>query len=97
MPETPGWQTETSFDLLEYSYIEQRNFSVLMLLEQRIRDYLNEGVQGIDHEVFARNQQFYRDPDKEQLRGYHLVYRDPTGLVFVRDDLWKRYMLSAPK
>lgn len=96
MPDTAGWQTETAFDLLEYSYIEQRNFAVLMLLEQRIRDYLNEGVQGIDPEVFARNQQFYRDADTEQLRGYHLVYRDPTGLVYVRDDLWSRYMRSAP-
>ena len=91
MPETAGWQIETNFELLEHSYIEQRNFAVLLLLEQRIRDYLNEGVQGIDPVAFERNQQFYRDADTGNLRGYHLVYRNATGLIYVRDDLWQRY------
>jgi hypothetical protein len=90
VPDTPGWQVETTYDLLEYGYIEQRNFGIVLLLEQRIRDYLNEGVTGIDPQVFARNQQFYRDADQDTLRGYHLLYRDATGLVYVRDDLWEQ-------
>lgn len=96
MPETQGWQAETSFDLLEYSYIEGRNFGVLLLLEQRIRDYLNDGVQGVDPQVFERNQQFYRDADMENVRGYHLLYRNPLGLIFVRNDLWQQYFDPKP-
>jgi hypothetical protein len=84
-PPTPGWTVETTTDLLEYGYIQQKNFDVLLLLEQRIRDYLLPGVQGIDPATFARNQQFYRDADTGQVTGYHLLYRDKVGLIYVRD------------
>jgi len=91
MPGTPGWVTETNFDLLEYGYIQEHNFDVLLLTEQRIRDYLNPDVKGIDPELFARNQQFYRDADNEMISGYHLVYRDSFGLVYVRNDLYQHF------
>jgi hypothetical protein len=90
-PETPGWMIETTYELLEYGYIQEKNFDILLLLEQRIRDYLNPDVTGIDPEVFARNQQFYRDAEKGTISGYHLIYRNDTGLVFVRDDLDQEY------
>ena len=86
-----GWTTETNYDLLEYGYIQQGNFDVLLLLEQRIRDYLNPNVTGIDPALFALNQQFYRDADNETIKGFHLVYRNPVGLVYVRDDLYQQY------
>ncbi len=91
VPEMPGWKTETNYDLLEYGYIQQGNFDVLLLLEQRIRDYLNPNVTGIDPALFALNQQFYRDADNETIKGFHLVYRNPVGLVYVRDDLYQQY------
>lgn len=91
VPETSGWKMETNYDLLEYNYIQQANFDVLLLLEQRIRDYLNPNVTGIDPALFARNQQFYRDAENETIKGYHLVYRDSVGLVYVRDNLYQKY------
>jgi hypothetical protein len=91
VPETTGWTTETTYDLLEYSYIQENNFDILLLLEQRIRDYLNPDVTGIDPYVFARNQQFYRDAENETISGYHLVYRNDVGLVYVREDLYQNY------
>jgi len=91
VPGKPGWQTETNFDLLEYDYIQQNHFDVLLLLEQRIRDYLNPNVTGIDPALFARNQQFYRDADNGTITGYHLVYRDSFGLIYVHDDLYQEY------
>ena len=91
VPETTGWTTQTSYDLLEYSYIQENNFDILLLLEQRIRDYLNPNVTGIDPDVFARNQQFYRDAENETISGYHLVYRNNLGLVYVREDLYQNY------
>jgi len=91
LPDTPGWKTETSYDLLEYGYIQQRNFGVLLLLDQRIRDYLNPNATGIDPQLFVRNQQFYRDADNAAISGYRLVYRNEVGLVYVRQDLYQQY------
>jgi hypothetical protein len=91
VPGKPGWHTDTNFDLLEYGYIQQNHFDVLLLLEQRILDYLNPNVTGIDPALFARNQQFYRDADNQTITGYHLVYRDSFGLIFVRDELYQKY------
>jgi len=90
-PETIGWTTETTYELLEYGYIQENNYDILLLLEQRIRDYLNPKVTGTDPEVFARNQQFYRDAENGTIIGYHLVYRNDVGLVFVREDLYQKY------
>jgi len=94
VPGKPGWSTDTNFDLLEYGYIQQNHFDVLLLLEQRIRDYLNPKVTGIDPALFALNQQFYRDADNQTITGYHLVYRDSFGLIYVRDELYQKYYLK---
>jgi hypothetical protein len=91
VPGKSGWLTETTYDLLEYSYIQEKHFDVLVLLEQRIRDYLNPKVVGIDSALFARNQQFYRDADNATIAGYHLVYRDAFGLIYVRAELYQKY------
>jgi hypothetical protein len=95
MPDTQNWSTETNYELLEYDYIQRSNFDVLLLLEQRIRDYLNPEVEGVDPKTFARNQKFYRDADNAAIQGYHLIYRDPVGLIYVRDDLYQQYYGSA--
>ncbi len=91
LPDTPGWGIETNFELLDYAYLQEKNFDVLLLLQQRIRDYLNPDVTGIDPAHFALNQQFYRDADQGAIHGYRLVYRNSVGLVYVRDDLFQRY------
>lgn len=91
LPETPGWSQVTTFDLLEYNFIQQNQFGILLLLEQRIRDYLQPGMTGIDPELFKRNQQFYRDADNATVTGYHLLYRDPVGLIYVSDQLYQEY------
>jgi hypothetical protein len=91
VPGKAGWVTETNFDLLEYNYIHKKNFDVLLLQQQRIRDYLNPNAVGIDPALFARNQQFYRDADNATITGYHLIYRDKFGLIFVRDELYQKY------
>ena len=91
VPGNPGWKTDTNFDLLEYGYINNNKFDVLLLLEQRIKDYLNPNAVGIDPALFARNQQFYRDADNETITGYHMVYRDSFALIYVKDALFSKY------
>jgi hypothetical protein len=91
VPDTPGWTAETNYDLLDYNYIQQNNFDVLLLLEQRIRDYTNPNVKGIDPAQFALNQKFYRDAEQGTINGYHLVYRNSLGLVFARNEIYQKY------
>jgi hypothetical protein len=91
VPGKSGWVTETNFDLLEYGYIQKNQFDVLLLQEQRIRDYLNPEAVGIDPALFARNQQFYRDAADATIKGYHLVYQDSFGRIFVRDELYQQF------
>ncbi len=94
VPAKAGWVTDTNFDLLDYDYLQQNNFDVLVLLEQRIRDYLNPDVTGIDPETFALSQQFYGDAEIGLIKGYQLVFRDSFGLIFVRNDLYQKYYLK---
>jgi hypothetical protein len=77
--------------VLEYKYVQENHFDVLLLLKQRIRDYLNPDAVGIDTALFARNQQFYSDADNATIKGYHQVYGDSFGLVYVRDELYQKY------
>jgi hypothetical protein len=87
VPDTRQWQLETSYDLLSYDYVQEHNYDVLFLLQQRISDYLDPSASGIDPQQFANSQAFYTDANKGALQGYSLVFRNETGLVFVRNGI----------
>jgi hypothetical protein len=91
VPDTPGWTTATNYDLLDYNFIGQNHFAVLLLLQQRIYDYLNPNVTGIDPQQFKLSQVFYRDANQGKIEGYRLVYRSALGLVYVRSDLYDQF------
>jgi len=97
VPETDGWVTEAIFELLDYDYLQQRNFDVVMLMQQRINDYLNPEVVGIDSEAFTRSQVFYKDANNGNLKGYHLVFRNDFGLIFVKDELYEANYVPPQK
>ena len=86
VPGKADWSIENSFDLLTYDFIQSRNYDLLYLSHQRIRDYLQPSLTGIDPEAFARSQVFYRDADAGKIDGYKLLLRDGTALLFIRDD-----------
>ena len=86
LPDDNAWIKETSYGLLTYPYIQEKDFDVLLLQQQRILDYLQEGIQGIDPEQFELSQQFYRDANAGDLQGFDLIYRDETGLIFIKSD-----------
>lgn len=88
LPPHPHWTSTTTFDLLSYNYINENQFDVLLIMQQRIRDYLNPNAVGIDPAEFALSQQFYRDARDGSVRGYHLVFANDFGKVFVADDLY---------
>lgn len=84
LPDDNNWDKHTSYDLMTYDYVDEGNFDILLLQQQRIRDYLQEGLIGVDTDEFNHSQSFYRDADAGNIEGYNLVYRDSTGLVFER-------------
>lgn len=89
VPPLPNWRTESVFEVLNYPYIEGYGFDILLIMQQRVADYLNTSAVGIDPESFALGQEFYRDVRAGTVRGYQLVYQDHFGLAFVREDVWK--------
>jgi hypothetical protein len=91
VPSTPRWKTEAVFHLLDYDYISSRKFDVLMLMQQRLYDYLNPNAQGVDPEKLAQSRVFYRDAHEGTIEGYRLVFRNDFGLVYVKDDLFRQY------
>ncbi|HOE70407.1 MAG TPA: hypothetical protein PLE10_02160 [Brevefilum sp.] len=90
MPPKDNWATETSFELLDYDFIQSRNFDVLFLLQQRIRDYLNPNAVGVDPESFARSQAFYQDAKDGTIEGYYLIFAHETALLYLRQDVCQR-------
>ena len=86
VPDDNAWIKETSYDLLTYFFVQEKEFDVLLLQKQRIMDYLQEGIEGIDPKEFELSQQFYRDANEGNLKGYELIYRDETGLIFIKSD-----------
>lgn len=87
MPYMNPWSFETSYDLLDYDYIDKGGFDVLLLLQQRLSDYTNPNVQGIDEEDFPKNQLFYNDANTGSVTGYKLLYRNETGLIYINQNL----------
>ena len=91
VPQTPHWKTEAVFMPLNYDYIRSRDFDVVLVMQQRIYDYLNPSVEGINPEQFEKSRAFYQDAQSGNVAGYHLVFRNDFGLVFVRDDVYQEY------
>ncbi len=82
-PSNKNWSAGTNYDLLDYEYIEENDFTILMLSTQRIADYLNPNVVGVNPDKFAENQRFYRDAKEGEISGYHLLYSDQKALLFI--------------
>jgi hypothetical protein len=87
VPERAGWTLETTYDLLSYNYVDEADYDVLLLLNQRTADYINPATSGIDSQQYTNSLVFYTDANEGTLQGYQMVYRNDTGSIFVRDAL----------
>ena len=85
VPVTPGWESETSFDLLSYNYIQQKDYDILLLQQQRILDYLDPEMTGINPQEFENSRKFYGDAQNGKLEGYQLIFRNEAGLVYIKE------------
>ncbi len=94
-PQIDQWNSITTYDLLSYDYIQENNFDVLILMQERIRDYLNPMVIGINPTDFMQNQLFYRDAANNTILNYQLVFENDFGKIFVREDLFQEYFRES--
>jgi len=90
-PPPNGWKAEAVFKPLDYDYILSQDFDVVLLMQQRIYDYIDPSVEGIHPEEFALSRIFYQDANAGVINGYHLVFRNDFGLVFVKDELYQQF------
>jgi len=95
VPSRTDWYCESIFEMLDYAYLQEKWFDVILLRQQRILDYLNPGAIVLDAAKLAASQAFYRDAQKGKIQGYRLLYRDSYGLIFVRDRLYENYFQTA--
>jgi hypothetical protein len=93
-PTPEGWRMEAVFQPLDYDYITSRDFDVLLIMQQRIYDYIDPSTQGIDPEKFAQSRIFYQDANDGNIKGYSLLFRDHFGLVFVKDDVFQQHFVK---
>lgn len=94
LPENKNWLVHTSFDLLSYDFVEEKEFDVLLLLRQRINDYLNPNAIGINQQAFIESQRFYKAAKSGKINGYILLYQDELGLIFVSDFIHRTHFVE---
>jgi len=94
VPDDSPWVTFWEFQLLSYELFEQEDPAIILLMQQRIRDYLNPNVIGIDPKELETSRIFYRDADEGDIAGYCLAYRNDFGLAFIRDDLCQAHSIE---
>jgi len=91
-PNKSGWHVLTFWNS-SYSMLTSVNPDVLILWRQRIYDYTQQGAQenALDPVSFQDMYQFYMDASQDKLKGYHLVYQNSIGLMFVSNTLYQNF------
>lgn len=95
IPPRPDWYCESIFEMLDYAYLQEKWFDVILLRQQRIFDYLHPDAIVLDAAQLAASQAFYRDAQAGNIKGYRLLYRDAYGLIFVSDRLYENCFRPA--
>ncbi|HOE35217.1 MAG: hypothetical protein GX415_05055 [Chloroflexi bacterium] len=95
VPEFPGWELSTAYVPISYAQITEDGYDVLLLANQRVLDYLNPEVEGVDAALFAESQRFYRDVAEGKVQGFVLLNRNEAGAIFIRQDLCEEYYPEA--
>ncbi len=91
VPARTDWYCESIFEMLNYAYLKEKTFDVILLRQQRIYDYLNPRVVGLNADNLSASQTLYKDAQSGEITDYQLLYRDEYGLIFVRERLYQNH------
>lgn len=81
----------TAFEMLDYDYIEEHKFNILLLINQRVDDYLNPRAEGVNPDKLEVARIFYKDVRNKEIKGYTFLFEDGFGKVFIRDEDYEKY------
>jgi hypothetical protein len=91
LPKNQDWNVEAQFDLMDYDLLAEKRFDVLLIMQQRILDYLDPDSVGLNGEQFEKNKIFYKDARAGKIEGFKMLYKDEFGIVFISDTLYRQY------
>jgi hypothetical protein len=96
VPVSDRWDVDMKWGLVDYDYIEQLNPDVVVLQQQRIKDYtLAENVENAaDPAQMDRTYRFYNDASQGKLEGYRLLLEDDFGIAFARQDRYDLFQCN---
>ncbi len=93
VPDLPRWDIEFRWGLQDYETIQNANADVLVLWNQALHDYTQDGAaaRALDQAKFTESIQFYQDALNNTVEGYYMVYQDSFGVAYVSAALYDQY------
>jgi hypothetical protein len=94
IPVSSRWKTRVTYSIIDYEYIQESNFDLLVFSRQRVIDYLQPDTleKAVDKEKMMRTQELYNDVINGQVKGYELLFRDEFGIAFMEETLYQEYL-----
>ena len=95
-PDSASNRVVSFYVTTNYATVQKYKPDIILLWQQRISDYIQQGAiaNAVNKNAFQAVHQFFLDASKNQLHGFHLIYRNNTGLAFVSDALYQKYFQS---
>jgi hypothetical protein len=93
VPVSGQWSSQVTRSLVDYEYVQENNFHLILLSQQRIKDYTQPDSleNAIDKTEMIAAHEFFADAVSHDVEGYELCYEDDLGFAYVRDDLYQKY------
>ena len=93
VPVSDRWTSKLTRSLVDYEYVQENNFHILLLSQQRIKDYTQPDSldKAVDRTEMIAAQEFFADVTSYSVEGYELCYEDEFGFVYIREDLFQEY------
>lgn len=91
--DNPHWRVIYNWDLATYGYINENLPDFLFIESENAYYFADESKLAIalDKDAMQAMFDFYSDVLDEKVSGYHLLYKDSFGYIFVSDALYKSY------
>ena len=86
LPATNGWSIETTYELLDYNYIQRSQFDVLLLSSKESAIISIQMLPESTPNNTQRSFVFYTDAYNGTIQGYKLLYRNDVALIYMKDE-----------
>jgi hypothetical protein len=97
VPPSNRWNAQIKWGVVDYNYIHDNNFDIVILSRQRALDYTNKGVieNAQDPNQMQRTFSFYSNALKGEMANYQLLFQNDFGLMFISQQLFDEFFANA--